>query len=250
MVTSYTIKAGDTLSAIALRELGNANRWREITKENGQSFTEAEARRLAVGQIVYLPCGSNDNQVIRLQASKDFTVSVTPSQVSNIIGGNLENVKTYLPDIIQALKDFNILNRWTLIAAIATIGVETGEFKPIHEYGGESYFTKNYEGRSDLGNIYPGDGAKYHGRGFIQLTGRNNYEIYGKRFGVDLVNNPDLALDRTIAAKVLAAYFVDRGINQLAQNENWREVRRRVNGGYNGWDKFISLVNSAQSIIV
>jgi surface antigen len=51
----YIIKSGDTLSGIALRELGNANRWGEIKKANGSSFTEAEALNLQVGQSVYLP---------------------------------------------------------------------------------------------------------------------------------------------------------------------------------------------------
>ncbi|MCU0569606.1 MAG: LysM peptidoglycan-binding domain-containing protein [Oculatellaceae cyanobacterium Prado106] len=57
---SYTIQSGDMLSTIAQRSLGNANRWREITKENGQPFTEAEARNLRVGQVVFLPGGSKD----------------------------------------------------------------------------------------------------------------------------------------------------------------------------------------------
>jgi nucleoid-associated protein YgaU len=56
--SSYTIKSGDTLWAIAQRNLGNGDRWREITKENGQSFTDDEARRLQIGQVVYL-AGSN-----------------------------------------------------------------------------------------------------------------------------------------------------------------------------------------------
>ncbi|MEW6492094.1 MAG: S8 family serine peptidase [Cyanobacteriota bacterium] len=51
----YIIKSGDTLSGIAQRELGNGNRWREITKADGGTFTDAEARRLQVGQTVYLP---------------------------------------------------------------------------------------------------------------------------------------------------------------------------------------------------
>ncbi|MBE9215694.1 glycoside hydrolase family protein [Plectonema cf. radiosum LEGE 06105] len=52
---SYIIKGGDTLSGIAQRYLGNANRWREITKDTGECFTEPEARRLQIGQVVYLP---------------------------------------------------------------------------------------------------------------------------------------------------------------------------------------------------
>ncbi|TAG59020.1 MAG: hypothetical protein EAZ28_13075 [Oscillatoriales cyanobacterium] len=51
----YVVRSGDTLSAIALRELGNANRWTEIKKPGGGTFTEAEARNLQVGQSVYLP---------------------------------------------------------------------------------------------------------------------------------------------------------------------------------------------------
>ena len=49
---TYTIKSGDTLSAIAQRYLGNANRWQEITKDSGECFTENEARYLQIGQVV------------------------------------------------------------------------------------------------------------------------------------------------------------------------------------------------------
>lgn len=58
--TSYTIKSGDTLSAIAQNHLGSANRWREITKDTGECFTENEARLLQIGQIVYLPLGNSN----------------------------------------------------------------------------------------------------------------------------------------------------------------------------------------------
>ena len=60
--TSYTIKSGDTLSEIAQRYLGKANRWQEITKDTGECFTENEARRLQIGQVVYLPSSDNNIQ--------------------------------------------------------------------------------------------------------------------------------------------------------------------------------------------
>jgi putative chitinase len=68
-----------------------------------------------------------------------------------------------------------------------------------------------YGGR--LGNTNPGDGYKYRGRGYIQLTGKENYERYGKKLGVDLVNNPELANDPSIAIKIATEYLKDRGIN-------------------------------------
>ena len=60
--TSYIIKSGDTLSAIAQRHLGSANRWGEITKDTGECFTETEARRLQIGQVVYLPLNNSNIQ--------------------------------------------------------------------------------------------------------------------------------------------------------------------------------------------
>lgn len=62
-----------------------------------------------------------------------------------------------------------------------------------------------------VGNKLPGDGAKFYGKGFIQLTGRPNYERYAKITGIDIVNNPDLLnTDISVSARVTVAYFQDR----------------------------------------
>jgi hypothetical protein len=60
-----------------------------------------------------------------------------------------------------------------------------------------------YNGRTDLGNTQPGDGPRYKGRGYVQLTGRTNYAKYSKITGVDLVSNPDKALDPAVSAVIL-----------------------------------------------
>jgi predicted chitinase len=103
-----------------------------------------------------------------------------------------------------------------------------------------------YEGRKDLGNTRPGDGVRYHGRGFIQLTGRANYRGYGKKLGVPLEQKPALALDPSVAARVLAAYMRDHGIGSLAARGDWQGVRRAVNGGLNGWDRFSACVQKLE----
>lgn len=167
---------------------------------------------------------------------------VSPETVAAILQCSLGDAKTYLPGVLQALHDKGILDKLTLIAALATIRVETGGFRPIQEYGGSTYFTQMYEGREDLGNTHAGDGARYHGRGFIQVTGRANYRKYGQQLGVNLEGNPDLALDPKISAQILASYFYDHEIDLTAHASDWQEVRRRVNGGYNGLDVFLAYV--------
>lgn len=95
---------------------------------------------------------------------------------------------------------------------LATAFHETSqEMQPINERGGNSYFHDRYDiGGShpaiahDLGNIHPGDGVLYHGRGLPQLTGRANYNKLGERLGIDLIGNPDLALQDDIAVKIMA----------------------------------------------
>ncbi|MBW4680533.1 MAG: C39 family peptidase [Microcoleus vaginatus WJT46-NPBG5] len=159
----------------------------------------------------------------------------------------LKDAQTYLPGVMKGLQAKGILNKHTLIAALATIGVETAGFRPINEWGDTNYFTEMYEGRHDLGNTKPGDGVRYHGRGFIQITGRANYQSYGKKLGVPLEEKPELALDPQISAKILIEYFWDRGVDKAALEGDWKRVRQLVNGGLNGWDHFWPIVQHLQN---
>jgi hypothetical protein len=77
-------------------------------------------------------------------------------------------------------------------------------FNPITELGSRAYITRHYEGRRDLGNTQSGDGWNFRGRGYVQITGRTNYAKFTRLLGVDLVNNPDLALDPDDAWKILS----------------------------------------------
>ena len=113
-----------------------------------------------------------------------------------------------------------VINEWEkraiedkriLAYILATVYHETGrKMKPINEYGNADYFEKSYDINGDnprlakeLGNNRPGDGAKYHGRGYSMITGKDNYKRFGQRYGINLVKNPDLALDPNIAMKIL-----------------------------------------------
>lgn len=82
------------------------------------------------------------------------------------------------------------------------------------------------------GNTEPGDGWRFHGRGYIQLTGRYNYTRDGRELGLDLVGNPDLAADREIAADIAIHYWQSRVVPHGHQLDV-RSATLDINGGYN-----------------
>lgn len=176
---------------------------------------------------------------------------LSPSIISGILGpfGPLVNVSANWPLIEAALDKRGIYSNLCAVAAISTVSVETGKFGPIKEQGGPTYLTNLYENRKDLGNTNPGDGVKFRGRGFIQITGRWDYAHFGSEVGRDLVGNPDLALDPAVAAEILALYFEERGVPAAADQQNWEMVRRKVNGGLTGWMRFIDAVTKLVSAL-
>lgn len=176
--------------------------------------------------------------------------------IARVCRAKLSNVAANWPMIVAALEEFGIRNDLVEVAAAATVAVETGRtFMPINEYGGQDYFTKHYEGRADLGNCWPGDGARFHGRGYIQITGRANYRGYSNAAGANLEDHPEQALIPAVAARILAAYFAKRDIGGSAARREWLKVRAKVNGinretgEPNGLDEFQTYVNGLLEIL-
>ncbi len=105
--------------------------------------------------------------------------------------------------------------------------------KRLREIGNAKYFER-YEGRKDLGNTQKGDGIRFIGRGYIQVTGRANYTELSKATGIDYVNNPQW-LEREADAMTSAIWFWQtRRLNRFADADDIRGVTRRINGGFNG----------------
>lgn len=148
----------------------------------------------------------------------------TPEQIASILKSPPANVKSDWPLIKAVLPKYKITTDAAVIAVLATIGTEVRTFKPIGEYGGPKYFTKMYEGRADLGNNQPGDGNKFHGRGYVQTTGRHNYTALSHEIGADCVANPDLLLLPQYAAIALAFYFKGHGCTDWA-NKAWLSAK-------------------------
>lgn len=175
---------------------------------------------------------------------------LTPRQIADALDADEDDIAANWPKVHRALRRAGMATDPVRIAAAATIVTEVGRgFHPINEFGDEEYFTRMYEGRADLGNTQPGDGVRYHGRGYIQLTGRANYRTYGTRLGVPLEARPNLALAPATAARILVDYFGQRGVDDAARAGNWELVRRKVNGGLNGWPVFEAAVQSLKRML-
>lgn len=158
-----------------------------------------------------------------------------------------------LPYVAAALAAFGLCEREFVIAALGTIRAETEGFVPIPEqpshfntWPGQATFSR-YENLATLGNSLPGDGARFRGRGYVQLTGRDNYDRYGKLLDVDLLQQPDSACAPEVAACLLAA-FLSAHRDQLRQamsSGDLKGARRIVNGGSHGLDRFEDTVERA-----
>lgn len=119
-------------------------------------------------------------------------------------------------------------------AFVSQLAHESGGFRYLEEIWGPSAAQNRYEGRIDLGNVRSGDGFRFRGRGWIQLTGRNNYRTYGRLLGLDLEGQPQVAAQPEVAARIAAAYWNSRNLNRLADAGDVEGVTRGINGGTNG----------------
>ena len=108
---------------------------------------------------------------------------------------------------------------------------------------------KVYGGRADLGNTEDGDGAKFHGRGLIQLTGRSNVTACGNALGQPFSEHPELLLEPQWACMSAGWFWNKRNLNDLADNEDWASLTKRINGGLLGLQDRIDRTHKAMDIL-
>jgi hypothetical protein len=212
----------------------------------------APGKGLAVTGVVdratFSALEATDRAADKVEAAAGGGRWLSPAQIAAAVGAKPSGVARNWPVVARALRRSGMGGPRPKIAAAATIRVEVGAgFEPINEFGDADHFTRLYEGRADLGNVEPGDGARYHGRGYIQLTGRANYRTYGAILGLPLEDRPELALDPAVAARVLVEYFSQRGVDTAARRGQWELVRRKVNGGLNGFPVFKNAVDALKA---
>jgi predicted chitinase len=117
---------------------------------------------------------------------------------------------------------------------------ETMNFHTLRERGDKNYFLKKYDRKYNpdnaalLGNVRDGDGVRYYGRGYIQLTGRDNYTRAAKALGLDLVNNPQIAERPEVAAQIAVWFWKNRVASQVSNFHDTSAVTRPINRNLTG----------------
>jgi len=104
-----------------------------------------------------------------------------------------------------------------------------------------------YGGR--MGNVNTGDGYRYRGRGYIQLTGRDAYREVGRIAGPDLENNPELAAKPEHAIKIACAFWTWKKINPACDASDFEAVTRKINGGLNGFDDRVEWLDKVKRVV-
>jgi putative chitinase len=147
------------------------------------------------------------------------------------------------------LDDYQINTNLRKAHFMAQVDHESGGFKYTKELGKDSYF-KKYEGRLDLGNTKPGDGLRYKGRGYIQITGKANYTALSKDTKIDFLNHPEL-LEEEANALISALWFWSKHkLNYIADTDNIMLITKKINGGYNGIEERKKLLQKYKKEIV
>jgi len=164
-----------------------------------------------------------------------------------------------LPFLQAAMTEFAIETPARVAAFVAQLAHESGQFLFMEEIWGPTPAQRRYEPASTLaatlGNIESGDGKRFKGRGPIQITGRANYRRFGDLLGVDLVSDPARAAHPELAFRVAGLFWSKKGLSELADratDEAFREITRRINGGFNGLDdrrKFYAVARTVLGVV-
>ena len=195
-------------------------------------------------------------------------------QLLTHLGVTSARADKYLPDLNRTLPDYQIDNPLRITHFLSQVLHESALMRWVHEnlnYSAEAllkvfskYFSSSqarvyarkpemigsrvYASRMGNGDEAGGDGYRYRGRGLIQLTGKSNYRKFSQWIQDDVVTYPDLVADK-YAVHSAVYYWSSNNLNALADIDDVKQVTKRINGGYNGLNHRMALLDKAKEFM-
>lgn len=180
---------------------------------------------------------------------------VTPADLARLAG---RAVNSNMVSTIAGLWFYTagLDQRQRLARYLGQLAHESGRWKYDHEIWGPTPAQLRYEGRKDLGNVRPGDGYRFRGRGPIQITGRANYAAFSAwareidEAAPDFTENPEAVTTDPWEGLGPIWYWDTHGLNTMADRGDDTAITRRINGGTNGLADRIKLTDAASLMLV
>ncbi len=243
------LRSGPGTGFPALRTLGNGEIVHVLSSAESWAQVDLQGDGVADGYVSEKFLAGVASAPAPAAGAAGFLDQVKVEQVAKMFPLTRKaNIEKNLPFVIEGLRARGLTDRAMLLMALATIRAETEGFLPISE--GKSRFNTSRKpfdlydagtskGKS-LGNTAQGDGERFKGRGYVQLTGRSNYQVIGKQVAVDLVNQPELANDPRNAGLILAQFLKNKEskVRQALAGNDLKQARKLVNGGSHGFERF------------
>jgi predicted chitinase len=193
--------------------------------------------KVPAGTEIKIPVKFRDVDTTANPSKKKIQPSLKPSQARKIDTAKTLTKGRYESVITQAARQGGITDPVELAAFLAQVSVETGGFDKLKEQGDRRYISRMYDpkynpaGADAIGNTKVGDGWRFRGRGFLQITGRYNYREAGKAMRVNLIKNPEALLDPTNAARASVWYWKWRVRPNITDFNDTKAITRLVQGG-------------------
>lgn len=185
------------------------------------------------------------NETKNISESPTESVEVTFEQLCSVVHhAQPSRLKKLQPWLNKAMPRYEINTRIRQAHFIAQVAHESCDFTYLEELADGT----DYEWRKDLGNTSAGDGAKFKGRGLIQITGRANYKEVGSVLGIDLISNPERLADYDLACLSAAWYWSINKLNEFADKDDIQLITRRINGGFNGLEDRKNYLDRAKQV--
>lgn len=172
---------------------------------------------------------------------------ITAALLSDALSIKFSKAKAWEPHLQLAARIAQVdQDEHRLACFIAQVGHESGRLTYTREIWGPTPQQLKYEPGTklarELGNVHPGDGSRYRGRGLIQTTGRLNYaattdhlrELFGHEEVPDFVLSPELLETKLWASLSASVFWLRKNLNHYADKRDFVTLTKRVNGGLNG----------------